>query len=66
MYAIKIKRSSLGFKLILLKRFLWIWWPECVTYIHRNYRHMAAEQVVAWIEDFEIPKERVWGVEILR
>lgn len=66
MYAIKITRSGLGFRITLLKRFLWIWWPDTVSNVSRNYRHMAATQVAEWMEDFEIPKERVWGVEILR
>ena len=59
MYKIKVTKTGIGWKVLLLKKW-WIFWiPDTVSEIKQGYEHRVDNQINKWIEHFNIPTENV-------
>ena len=61
MYKVKISQTGFGYRVVLYKKFLFIWWPDWVVNTKYDYPHLAIETIVDWQQRFNIPDERIFG-----
>ena len=59
MYKIKVKKTGLGWKVLLIKKWWVLWITDTVSVIAFGYEYKVDEQINEWVEHFKIPHEMV-------
>ena len=59
MYKIKVTKTGIGWKVLLLKKWGIFWIPDTVSNIKQGYEYRVDNQINEWIEHFNIPTENV-------
>ena len=59
-YKIKVTKTGIGWKVLLLKKWWFIWFPDTISHIRQGSEHMVDDRINQWVEHFDIPDELVF------
>lgn len=57
MYKIKVTKTGVGWKVLLLKKCWFFWLPNTVSHISQGYEYLVDKQINEWMEHFNISVE---------
>jgi hypothetical protein len=58
-YKIDVKKTGIGWKVVLSKRWYIFWIPNTIVNISQGYEYLVDKQINDWISHFNIPVEKV-------